>query len=97
MKVGKDGLTRYHTNDTIGRAFAQLLKDVQIGVTEGTGFYSLRRTAATLAAIFKDPFAIQKLLGHADLKMATTYIQNNSEQTDNVISQTRTIIIQDTS
>jgi integrase len=33
-------------------------------------FYTLRRTAATIAARSGDPFAVQRLLGHADLQMA---------------------------
>ena len=32
---------------------------------------------------------------HADLKMATTYVQDVSEQTDRVINNTRKLIIQD--
>ena len=57
------------------------------------GFFSLF-TAATIAAKSGDPFAVQRLLGHADLKMATTYVQNISEQTDRVINNTRKLTIQ---
>jgi integrase len=41
-----------------------------------------------------DPFAVQRLLGHANLKMATTYVQDVSEQTDRAINNTRKLIIQ---
>ena len=64
---------------------------------QGVGFYTLRRIAATLAARSGDPFAVQRLLGHANLKMATTYVQDVSEQTDRVINNSRKLIIQDDS
>ena len=67
----------------------------KIKTEKGVGFYTLRRTAATLAAKSGDPFAVQRLLGHADLKMATTYVQDISEQTDRVINNSRELIIQD--
>jgi integrase len=56
---------------------------------KGIGFYTLRRTAATLAARSGDPFAVQRLLGHADLQMATRYVQDVSAQTDRVIENSR--------
>ena len=65
------------------------MKKAQIHVPKGTGFYSLRRTAATLAARSGDPFAVQRLLGHVDLHMATRYVQDVSEQTDRVIENSR--------
>ncbi|MHC4665592.1 MAG: tyrosine-type recombinase/integrase, partial [Planctomycetota bacterium] len=52
-------------------------------------FYTLRRTAATIAARSGDPFAVQRLLGHANLKMATRYVQDVSKQTDRVIENSR--------
>jgi integrase len=70
------------------------MKKAGIKAEKGVGFYTLRRTAATLAANSGDPFAVQKLLGHADVKMASTYIQNISEQTDRVINHSRQIIVQ---
>jgi integrase len=73
------------------------MKKADIKAERRTGFYTLRRTAATLAARSGDPFAVQKLLGHADLKMATTYVQDVSEQTDRVINNSRRLIIQDDS
>ena len=61
---------------------------------KGADFYSLRRTAATLTTRSGDPFAVQRLLGHADFQMATTYVQDVSEQTDRAINNTRKLIIQ---
>jgi integrase len=61
---------------------------------KGVGFYTLRRTAATVAANAGDPFAVQKLLSHADVKMASTYVQNISEQTDRVINRSRKVMVE---
>jgi len=58
------------------------MKKIGIKAPKGTGFYTLRRTAATIAARSGDPFAVQKLLGHVDLTMTTRYVQDVSEQTD---------------
>ena len=66
--------------------FSKLLKKAGLKTEKGVGFYTLRRTAATMTAKSGDPFAVQQLLGHADLKMATTYVQDISEQTDRAIS-----------
>ena len=65
------------------------MKKVKIEAPKGTGFYALRRTAATIAARSGDPFAVQRLLGHVDLTMATRYVQDVSEQTDRVIENSR--------
>ena len=65
------------------------MKKVRIHVPKGTGFYTLRRTAATMAARAGDPFAVQRLLGHVGLTMATRYVQDVSEQTDRVIENSR--------
>ena len=94
-KAGKDGVVKYSSDNFISKKFSKLLKKADIEVERGVGFYTLRRTAATLAARSGDPFAVQRLLGHADLKMATTYVQDVSEQTDRVINNTRKLIIQD--
>jgi integrase len=61
--------------------------------------YSFRTEmqSATLDANSGDPFAVQRLLGHADLKMGTTYVQDVSEQTDRVINGFRKFIIRDDS
>jgi integrase len=91
-KFGKEKLTN---EDAISKQFSKLLKKTGIKTEKGVGFYTLRRTAATLAARSGDPFAVQKLLGHADLKMASVYVQDVSEQTDRVINNTRKLIIQD--
>jgi integrase len=49
----------------------------------------LRRIAARSG----DPFAVQRLLGHADLTMATKYVQDISAQTDKVIENSRKFIV----
>ena len=69
------------------------MKKVRIQAPKGTGFYTLRRTAATMAAISGDPFAVQRLLSHVDLTMATRYVQDVSEQTDRVIENSRRYFI----
>ena len=96
-KVYKDGTSKLLNYDSIGRNFSRLLRKTGIKTEKGVGFYTLRRTAATMAAKSGDPFAVQRLLGHADLKMATTYVQDVSEQTDRVINNTRKLIVQDDS
>jgi len=88
---------KYTKNDAVTKEFSKLMKKAGIRTPDGVGFYTLRRTAATLTARSGDPFAVQRLLGHADLKMATTYVQDVSEQTDRAIKNTRKLIIQDDS
>jgi len=95
--VSNNGRIRYTNDNVVSKNFSKLLKKAGIKVPKGVGFYTLRRTAATLAARSGDPFAVQRLLGHADLKMATTYVQDISEQTDRVINNSRKLIIQDSS
>jgi len=95
--VKKDGSIKYTVDNAITKEFSKLIKKANITIEKGVGFYTLRRTAATLAAQSGDPFAVQKLLGHADLKRATTYVQDVSEQTDRVINNSRKLIIQDNS
>jgi len=73
--------------------FSRLIKKLGFEVPKGTGFYSLRRAAATFAARSGDPFAVQRLLGHADLQMATRYVQDVSAQTDRVIENSRKYVI----
>ena len=65
MKAMTDGSRRYTTVNAVTSMFARLLKKAKINAPKGTGFYTLRRTAATLAARSGDPFAVQRLLGHA--------------------------------
>jgi len=91
----ENGQTRYTNNNEVSKQFSKLLKKAGIKTEKGVGFYTLRRTAATLAARSGDPFAVQRLLGHSDLKMATVYVQDVSEQTDRVINNSRNFIIQD--
>ena len=84
---------KYTTLNTITTRFSRLIKKSGLKVPKGTGFYTLRRTAATIAARSGDPFAVQRLLGHADLQMATRYVQDVSKQTDRVIGNSRKYII----
>jgi len=91
----KNGRGRYTKENAISKQFSKLLKKANVKTEKGVGFYTLRRTAATLTARSGDPFAVQRLLGHADLKMATTYVQDVSEQTDRAINNTRKLIVQD--
>jgi integrase len=95
--IGNDGNVKYSNDNAISKSFSKLMKKAGIKMEKGVGFYTLRRTAATLAARSGDPFAVQKLLGHADLKMATTYVQDVSEQTDRVVNNMRKLIIRDDS
>ena len=89
-----NGNRKYITLNTITTKFSRLIKRSSIEVPKGTGFYTLRRTAATIAARSGDPFAVQRLLGHADLQMATRYVQDVSEQTDSVIENSRIYVCQ---
>jgi len=76
-------------HDPLSREFCKLMRKAGVEAREGTGFYTLRRTAATIAAETGDVFAVQGILGHADLKMASTYVQNTTPQTDRAITHTR--------
>jgi hypothetical protein len=58
-----DGTEKYTKDDAISKEFSKLMKKAGIKAPKGVGFYTLRRTAATLAAHSGDPFAVQKLLG----------------------------------
>jgi integrase len=89
LKTDANGQEKYSTLNTISTKFARLLKKSGLNVPKGTGFYALRRTAATMAARSGDPFAVQRLLGHANLLMATRYVQDVSKQTDEVIGNSR--------
>ncbi|HBG29000.1 MAG: hypothetical protein A2Y10_14745 [Planctomycetes bacterium GWF2_41_51] len=94
-KTDESGVEKLSKENAVSKQFSKLLKKTGIKVEKGVGFYTLRRTAATMAARSGDPFAVQKLLGHADLKMATTYVQDVSEQTDRVVNNMRKFIIPD--
>jgi integrase len=89
-----NGNWKYITLNTITTKFSRLIIKSGLDVPKGTGFYALRRTAATIAAKSGDPFAVQRLLGHADLQMATRYVQDVSEQTDRVIENSRMYVCQ---
>jgi integrase len=94
LKTDGNGKNKYTTQNTITPKFSGLIKKAGLEVPKGTGFYALRRTAATIAARSGDPFAVQRLLGHADLQMATRYVQDVSKQTDRVVENSRQYIIQ---
>jgi integrase len=93
FKNDSQGKGKYTTINTITTKFSRLIKRAGLKVPKGTGFYSLRRTAATVAAKSGDPFSVQRLLGHADLQMATRYVQDVSKQTDQVIKNSRKYLI----
>jgi integrase len=88
-KTEGDGSREYTTVNAVTSMFSRLLNKARIHAPKGTGFYTLRRTAATLAARSGDPFAVQRLLGHVDLAMATRYVQDVPAQTDKVIENSR--------
>jgi len=96
-RTDKHGNVKYVNHDSVSKEFRKLIKKIGLKTEKGVGFYTLRRTAATLAAQSGDSFAVQRLLGHADLKMATTYVQDVSAQTDRVINNSRKLIVQDDS
>ena len=83
---------KYTITNLISTKFRRLIIKARLNVPKGTGFYTLRRTAATIAARSGDPFAVQRLLGHANLTMATRYVQDVSAQTDRVIENSRMYI-----
>jgi integrase len=89
----KDGSSKYSNINLVTSRFCKLMQEAGIRAPKGTGFYTLRRTAATVAARSGDPFAVQRLLGHADLKMATRYVQDVSKQTDRVIENSRKYVV----
>ena len=94
VNTDAEGNEKYINLNIITTKFSRLIKRTGINVPKGTGFYSLRRTAATIAARSGDPFAVQRLLGHADLTMATRYVQDVSAQTDRVIENSRIYLMQ---
>ncbi|HEO72488.1 MAG TPA: hypothetical protein ENN80_14610, partial [Candidatus Hydrogenedentes bacterium] len=96
LKTATDGTGKYTMVNAISSMFSRVLKKARMHVPAGTGFYTLRRTAATLAARSGDPFAVQRLLGHVNLEMATRYVQDVSEQTDRVIDNSRKYVIRTT-
>ena len=93
VQVNVSGNEKYTITNLISTQFRRLIFRAGLKVPKGTGFYSLRRTAATIAARSGDPFAVQRLLGHANLTMATRYVQDVSAQTDRVIENSRLYVI----
>ena len=94
LKTDGNDNGKYITLNTITTKFSRLIKKSGLDVPKGTGFYTLRRTAATIAARSGDPFAVQRLLGHVDLQMATRYVLGVSEQTDRVVENSRMYVCQ---
>ena len=94
IKIDVSGNEKYTITNSISTQFRRLIIKAGLNVPKGTGFYSLRRTAATIAARSGDPFAVQRLLGHANLTMATRYVQDISAQTDRVIENSRQFVVQ---
>ncbi len=94
VRVSDNGNEKYTVTNLISTKFRRLIIRAGLNVPQGTGFYTLRRTAATIAAKSGDPFAVQRLLGHANLTMATRYVQDVSVQTDKVIEKSRLYICQ---
>ena len=93
-QINEDGSSKYSNINLVTSRFCKLMKKAGIEAPKGTSFYTLRRTAATVAARSGDPFAVQRLLGHANLKMATIYVQDVSRQTDRVIENSTKYVIQ---
>ena len=93
VKTKSNGERKYTPVNRVTPTFSRLMKKVRMQVPKGTGLCSVRRTAATMAARSGDPFAVQRLLGHVDLTMATRYVQDVSEQTDRVIENSRKYVI----
>jgi len=94
VKTDVNGNEKYTMINLVTTKFRRLIIKAGLNVPKGTGFYSLRRTAATIAARSGDPFAVQRLLGHTDLTMATRYVQDVSAQTDRVIENSRKYVLQ---
>jgi integrase len=93
-RINKDGSSKYYNSNPVTSRFCKLTKKADIRAPKGTGFYTLRRTAATIAARSGEPFAVQRLLGHTNLKMATKYVQDVSAQTYRVIENSKMYVCQ---
>jgi len=48
--IDKAGNIKYTNNDSVGKEFSKLIKNLDLKTEKGVGFYTLRRTAATLTA-----------------------------------------------
>jgi integrase len=60
VKTDVNGNEKCTTLNLITTKFSRLIRKVGLNVPKGTGFYSLRRTAATIAARSGNPFAVQE-------------------------------------
>ena len=58
VKTKSNGERKYLSVNRITPTFSRLMKKVRIHPPKGTGFYALRRTAATMTARSGDPFAV---------------------------------------
>jgi integrase len=94
IRIDENGQEKYTITNLIRTKFRRLIIKAGLNVPKGTGFYTLRRTAATMAPRSGDPFAVQRLLSHANLTMATRYVQDVSTQTDRVIENSRQFLVQ---
>jgi integrase len=77
-RIPNDASRKYTTVNTITSMFSRRLKKTKINTLNGTGFYTLCRTAATPAIRSGCLFAIQMPLGHINLGMTTRYAQDVS-------------------
>jgi integrase len=75
-------------DDEIGKAFKKVAKRAEVPLEKGNAFYALRRTAATVAAETGDAFAVQRILGHRDLTMASRYVQKRKRRCVNTVRAT---------
>jgi integrase len=58
IKIDVSGKEKYTITNSISTQFRRLIIKANLNVPKGTGFYTLRRTAATIAARSVDPFAV---------------------------------------
>ncbi len=91
--VGAHDKTFRHRNRVTDK-FRKILNKSGLKVQAGTGFYTLRRTAATIAAQSGDVFAVQGLLGHTNTRMASVYVQSVKEQTDRATQSVHTWLVE---
>ncbi len=70
----ESGQKRYNMTNNLTASFLKLQKRTKLD-REGVGFYSLRRTFATISSSAKDPVASDLVMGHLDRSMAARYRQ----------------------
>jgi integrase len=94
IKIDGSGKEMYTITNLITTKFRRLIIKAGLSVPKGTGFYTLRRTAVTLTARSGALFTVPRLLDHANLTMATRYVQDYSVKLDRVIENSRQFLIQ---